>query len=187
MSRLATPTLVPSTVAPMLLALSPAEALRVNNEPALPFMTHGQWRVLVHRHVLDSRHQRHSLALIAASLDAVHLHRGGEAGLAQAESPLSEVVLNHIARRLRNRLRSTDRVVRIGADRIGVVLPRGDAQLLAAIEQRLAPALVGTCRIGKTQLAQAQVSTRTAVYPEHGSTAEALLHALGTMAEPARC
>lgn len=186
MSRLAAPTPANHAVAPLVLGLPTTGALRASDETPLPFMTPGQWRVLVNRHVLESRHQRVSLALMAVSLDGVQLHRGGNAGQL-ADAPMAEVVLNLIARRLRGRVRQTDRVVRIGADCIGVVLAGGDATLLNSIRQRIAPALAGTCRIGKSQLAQAQVSTRSAVYPDQGCTGEALLHALGTMAEPARC
>ncbi len=186
MSRLAAPTPSNHAVAPLVLGLPTGAALRSSEETPLPFMTPGQWRVLVNRHVLESRHQRASLALMAVSLDGVQLHRSDNAGEA-ADAPMAEVVLSLIARRLRGRVRQTDRVVRIGVDRIGVVLAGGDTTLLNSIQQRIAPALAGTCRIGKSLLAQAQVSTRTAVYPEQGSTGEALLHALGTMAEPARC
>jgi diguanylate cyclase (GGDEF)-like protein/PAS domain S-box-containing protein len=83
-------------------------------------------------------------------------------------------LLQEVAYRLRNALRASDTVARLGADEFAVVLPESDVQsaTLAAhkiIEALGAPVLLDECEVA------VEASMGIAVYPEHGTDADTVL------------
>ena len=152
-------------------------APRLVLERPLPLLTTGQWAGQINRQLADCRRQRSTLAVLAVAVDAVRLlDAAGQAGdLARPE--VAETTLDHVAQRLRTRVRSTDRVVRIGHRCFGLVLSGAPARLAADIESRLVPALVGPYRIDAVQTL-AQLRSAVAVHPLDGSSGQALLRTL---------
>ena len=84
-------------------------------------------------------------------------------------------VLEAVAAAMREWVRGTDSVARIGGDEFAALLLQMDAARAAPVVERLREAIsVLTLREGDATIALA-VSAGIAVYPEHGADAEALL------------
>lgn len=161
--------------APVLPTDAPAPRLVI--ERPLPLLTPGQWAGQINRQLADSRRQRSTLAVLAVVADAVRLlDASGQFG-ELADADVAERTLDHLAQRMRTRVRSTDRVVRIGHRRLGLVLCGAPARLAATIESRLVPGLVGPYRVDAVQCV-VPLRSAVAIHPQDGSTGEALLRSL---------
>jgi diguanylate cyclase (GGDEF)-like protein len=83
-------------------------------------------------------------------------------------------VLRELARRVQGVLRPGDLLARLGGDEFTVLLDRADASIAHAVGQRIADRLREPFQLGERQLV-AGASIGHAIWPEDGSTFEALL------------
>lgn len=157
-------------------------ATRLALERPLPLLSFGQWAGQINRQLADCRRQRSTLAVLVVALDVVRvLDPSGQLG-DPAGPDLTERTFDHVAQRLRTRVRSTDRVVRIGERHLGLVLSGAPAALSGQIESRLVPGLVGPYRVDAVQ-AIVQLRSAVAVHPQDGTSGEALLRSLGDLVD----
>ena len=159
-----------------------APAPRLLIERPLPLLTPGQWAGQINRQLADSRRQRAALAVLAVAADAVRLlDPSGQFG-DLADADVAERTLDHLAQRMRTRVRSTDRVVRIGHRCLGLVLCGAPGRLASEIESRLVPGLVGPYRVDAVQTV-VQLRSAVAVHPQDGTSGEALLRTLSAIVD----
>jgi len=85
-----------------------------------------------------------------------------------------DLLLQQVGPRFRAELHETDLLARLGGDEFAVLLPRADAERACAVAERLLRALE---RPFETEASEVEMggSIGVALYPEHGSDADALL------------
>lgn len=152
----------------------PAPGARPAVDRPLPLLSQPQWAVLLNRLVGDARRQRSGLAVWTMAIDSARLlDAQGEPGEA-ADLAQLDAILATLGQRLGSRVRTRDRVVRLGHGLFGVVVVEVDARLAADIGQRIIAPLAAPCRLGQ-QLLAAELRSAAAVYPNEGSDGAALL------------
>ena len=86
-----------------------------------------------------------------------------------------DALLQEVARRLKHCVRDSNTVARIGGDEFVVLMESAShAANATAVAEKISDALSQPVQIGMRQL-QVLPSKRIALYPEHGSSGEALL------------
>lgn len=146
-----------------------AQPTRGAGLPALPYAADAsQFGALVHQQLAECRRWNVPLAVLSLGVDRIHLPHERHAATLKAQ------VLQEAGQRLRARVRATDLVVRVGRDGFGVVLHDATPATARNVEMRLTQALHMPYRIGSMMLALS-VHTGFAVYPQGGTTGEALV------------
>lgn len=113
------------------------------------------------------RRTRHNFALVLLDLDGFKLlkDRFGHAA--------GDEVLCDVAAALTDAMRAQDTVARLGGDEFCVLAPETDGPRTVPLAQRIAE----TVREATAGIETLSASVGVAVFPDHGVTASALLHA----------
>jgi diguanylate cyclase (GGDEF)-like protein len=94
--------------------------------------------------------------------------------------PVGDRLLRELALRIRETVRATDTLARIGGDEFALVVPDlADAQLLHGMAQRLVEACRAPFALGESRL-QISISVGAAFFPDHGDDLDGLLRAADT-------
>jgi GGDEF domain-containing protein len=172
-------TTLPPSLADLPRDPQPASGMRPTVDRSLPLLSEPQWVVLLNRLASDARRQRSGLAVWTVAIDSARLLEAqGEPG-EPADLAQLDAVLATLGQRLGSRVRTRDRVVRLGHGLFGVVVVDVDARLAAAIGQRIIAPLTAPCRLGQ-QLLVAELRSAAAVCPDEGSDGAALLAHMAT-------
>jgi diguanylate cyclase (GGDEF)-like protein len=121
----------------------------------------------VDRQLGACRRNGKSLAVLSISLDSL------EAVKQRYGHAVQNQVLHAAWKRLRSRLRASDLAVRVGSDEFGAILLEAAGPAAAVVDARLTDLLSEPYRIGALEIG-ISVCTGVAVYPQAGSTGEAL-------------
>ena len=87
---------------------------------------------------------------------------------------VGDQLLQQVGPRLQSALREQDTVARLGGDEFGVLLPRADGAEAEAVAEKLVRVLTEPFLVGDVRL-DVGGSFGIALYPDHGSDAQALL------------
>lgn len=121
---------------------------------------------------LEQAQQRHhGLALLYLDLDRfkeVNDRFGHDIG---------DALLLAIAERMRNTLRQSERIYRLGGDEFTLLMPEGDAQTAAKLGERLIQALGQPFDFSGTRIDFVTPSIGIALYPQHADSASSLISA----------
>lgn len=150
---------------------------REPGDKPLPLLSARQWAVLVSRQLAECRRRRKTLAVMVVSVEHLRFldEHGGFGAL--LDDGQAEHLHAHLGQRLLSRVRGSDRVVRLGSGRFGVVLVGIDATLAAQVTARVVPPLMDPYRLDD-RMVVAQVRSGLAAHPEDGATGDALIRAL---------
>lgn len=142
-------------------------AAEASSVPATGLPNHGRLGSIVDRQLAACRRNGTTLVVLAISLyglEAVRQRYGDAVG---------KQVLHAAWTRLRSRLRASDLVVHVGNDEFGAVLLNAGGPAALVVDPRVAKALCEPYGIGALEVV-ISVRTGVAVYPQAGSTGEAL-------------
>lgn len=127
------------------------------------------WVAMIDRQLASCRRFGTSMAVLSIGgidLDDIRQRYGSE---------LCERLLQLIWARLRSRLRSTDHVALIGEHEFGAMVLNVSGATAMGVHARVADALCAPYRLGAL-VTTLSVGTGVALYPQAGSTGEALAH-----------
>jgi len=119
----------------------------------------------------QAQRQDSSLALLYVDLDRfkeVNDRFGHDTG---------DALLLAIAERMRNTLRQSEQLYRLGGDEFTLLMPAGNAQNASTLGQRLIQALSQPFEFSGTRIDFVTPSIGIALYPEHADSASALISA----------
>ncbi len=124
------------------------------------------------QHALEQAQQHgNSLALLYVDLDRfkeVNDRFGHDTG---------DVLLQAIAERMRNTLRQSEHLYRLGGDEFTLLMPAGDAQSAGKLGERLIQALRQPFEFNGTRIDFVTPSIGIALYPQHADSASSLISA----------
>jgi len=123
---------------------------------------------MIDRQLAACRRNGTSLAVLSIGLGGLEIVK------ARYGQAMQDLVLQAAWNRLRSRLRASDLAVRTGSDEFGAVLLNAAQPAAAVVDARVTDELSAPYSLD-TLVIEVSVRTGVAVYPQAGSTGEALL------------